>query len=128
MKGCPSLPTDGYTGGNLHDVDLTSIYYDTPELSFAREKRTVPHSFCGSCYYAAVCRGGCTWMSHSLFDRPGDNPYCHHRALELQRQGLRESVRQVEAAPGLSFDHGVFEIAVETAAGRSRRRPRARPT
>ncbi|HEV2741193.1 MAG TPA: radical SAM protein [Candidatus Elarobacter sp.] len=117
VKGCPSLPTDGYTGGNVHDIDLTSIYYDTPELSFAREKRTVPHSFCGSCYYASVCRGGCTWMSHSLFDRPGDNPYCHHRALELQRQGLRESVRQVQAAPGLSFDHGVFEIAVETVAG-----------
>jgi len=117
VKGCPSLPTQGYTGGNVHDVDLTSIYYDTPELSFAREKRTVPHSFCGSCYYADVCRGGCTWMSHSLFDRPGDNPYCHHRALELQRQGLRESVRQVEAAPGTSFDHGVFEIVVEAAAG-----------
>ena len=117
VKGCPSLPTQGYTGGNVHDIDLTSIYYETPELSFAREKRTVPHSFCGSCYYASVCRGGCTWMSHSLFDRPGDNPYCHHRALELQRQGLRESVRQVEAAPGTSFDHGVFEIVVETAAG-----------
>jgi radical SAM protein with 4Fe4S-binding SPASM domain len=117
VKGCPSLPTEGYTGGNVHDVDLTSIYFDTPELSFAREQRTVPHNFCGSCYYAKVCRGGCTWMSHSLFDRPGDNPYCHHRALELQRQGLRESVRQVEAAPGTSFDHGVFTIAVETAAG-----------
>jgi radical SAM protein with 4Fe4S-binding SPASM domain len=117
IKGCPSLPTEGYTGGNVRDIDLTSIYYDTPELSFAREKRNVPHSFCGSCYYASVCRGGCTWMAHSLFDKPGDNPYCHHRALELQRQGLRESVRQVQAAPGLSFDHGVFEIAVETADG-----------
>ena len=117
VKGCPSLPTQGYTGGNLHDVDLTSIYFDTPELSFAREKRTAPRNFCGSCYYAAVCRGGCTWMAHSLFDRPGDNPYCHHRALELQRQGLRESLRQVRAAPGASFDHGVFEIAVQTADG-----------
>jgi radical SAM protein with 4Fe4S-binding SPASM domain len=117
VKGCPSLPTEGYVGGNVRDIDLTSIWHETPELAFSRDKRYEPHSFCGSCYYAKVCRGGCTWMAHSLFDRPGDNPYCHHRTLELQRQGLRETVRQIAAAPGTSFDHGVFEIAVETIDG-----------
>jgi radical SAM protein with 4Fe4S-binding SPASM domain len=117
VKGCPSLPTEGYTGGNVRDMDLTSIWWETPELAFSRDKRYETHGFCGSCYYAAVCRGGCTWMSHSLFDRPGDNPYCHHRALELQRQGLRETVRQIAAAPGNSFDHGVFEIVTQTARG-----------
>jgi radical SAM protein with 4Fe4S-binding SPASM domain len=117
VKGCPSLPTEGYTGGNVRDMDLTSIWWETPELSFSRDKSYETHNFCGSCYYSAVCRGGCTWMSHSLFDRPGDNPYCHHRTLELQRQGLRESVRQIAAAPGNSFDHGMFEIVTETIAG-----------
>jgi radical SAM protein with 4Fe4S-binding SPASM domain len=119
VKGCPSLPTEGYTGGNVRDMDLTSIWWETPELAFSRDKRYDTHSFCGSCYYSAVCRGGCTWMSHSLFDRPGDNPYCHHRALELERQGLRETVRQIAAAPGNSFDHGVFEIVTETIDGRA---------
>jgi hypothetical protein len=68
---------------------------------------------CRTCYYADECRGGCTWTAHSLLGRPGNNPFCHHRALELLRQGLRERVVQVEAAPGHPFDHGRFEIVVE---------------
>jgi lipopolysaccharide biosynthesis regulator YciM len=50
-----------------------------------------------------------------LLGRAGNNPYCHHRALELARQGLRERVVQVEKAPGTSFDHGRFELVVESA-------------
>jgi hypothetical protein len=56
-------------------------------------------------------------MAHSLLDKPGNNPFCHHRALELRRQGLRETIRPVRAAPGRSFDHGEFEIVVETSDG-----------
>jgi radical SAM protein with 4Fe4S-binding SPASM domain len=117
VKGCPSLPTASYVGGNVREMDLTAIWWETPELSFARERRIEQWGFCRSCYYAEVCRGGCTWMAHSLFDRPGNNPFCHHRALELQRQGLRERIEQVQTAPGLPFDHGVFALAVETAEG-----------
>ena len=118
VKGCPSLPTDPYTGGNVREIDLTSIWFDTPELTFAREKRTVPTGFCGSCYYASVCRGGCTWMAHSLMGKPGDNPFCHHRVLELRRQGLRETIRHVGDAPGTAFDHGLFAVDVQTLDGR----------
>ncbi len=117
VKGCPSLPTSGYTGGNTHDVDLTTIWNTAPEIAFSRGEGA-NWGFCKSCYYADVCRAGCTWMSHSLFGKPGENPYCHHRAEELDRRGLRESVRQVAAAPGTSFDHGIFEIVVETREGR----------
>lgn len=56
---------------------------------------------------------GCTWMTTSLFGKPGNNPYCHHRALEMQRAGLRERVVLREAAPGTPFDHGVFELITE---------------
>jgi radical SAM protein with 4Fe4S-binding SPASM domain len=117
VKGCPSLPTDGYVGGNTHDIDLTTIWNTAPELAFARGERE-NRGFCKSCYYANVCHAGCTWMSHSLFGQPGENPYCHHRAEELERQGLRETIRQVAAAPGTSFDFGLFEIVVETLDGR----------
>jgi radical SAM protein with 4Fe4S-binding SPASM domain len=117
VKGCPSLPTDSYTGGNVREIDLTTIWLETPELSFSRERRDPQWGFCGTCYYKDVCRGGCTWMAHSLLGKPGNNPFCHHRALELQRQGLRERIRQVEAAPGRPFDHGRFEIVVETRDG-----------
>jgi radical SAM protein with 4Fe4S-binding SPASM domain len=117
VKGCPALPTDGYVGGNTHDIDLTTIWNTAPELAFARGERE-NRGFCKSCYYANVCHAGCTWMSHSLFGQPGENPYCHHRAEELERQGLRETIRQVAAAPGTSFDFGLFEIVVEALDGR----------
>jgi len=117
IKGCPSLPTASYVGGNVRELDLTAIWWETPELSFARERRVEQRGFCRSCYYTDVCRGGCTWMAHSLFEQPGDNPFCHHRALELDRQGLRERIEQTRSAPGTSFDHGAFALVLETSAG-----------
>jgi len=60
--------------------------------------------------YAHECRGGCHWTSHVLLGERGDNPFCHHRALELLREGVRERVRCVEAAPGLPFDHARYEV------------------
>jgi hypothetical protein len=100
-------------------MTLEDIWRITPALNF-NLTRNPDHlwGFCGSCYYADVCQAGCTWTSHSLLGRPGNNPYCHHRALELAKQGLRESVVRVEAAPGNSFDHGRFDLILETADGR----------
>jgi hypothetical protein len=69
--------------------------------------------YCAGCYYADTCKAGCTWMSDMLLGRPGNNPYCHHRALEMQRMGKRELVRRIEAAPGKPFDQGLFEIIEE---------------
>ena len=76
--------------------------------------------FCRSCYYADVCKAGCTWTTSVLFGRAGNNPYCHHRALELSKRGLRERIAQVEQAPGTPFDHGRFELILENADGTSR--------
>lgn len=75
VKGCPSLPTVGYTGGNVRDLKLEDIWSQAPEIHFGR-LRTVEDlwGYCRTCYYADVCRGGCTWTSHSLFGRPGNNP------------------------------------------------------
>jgi hypothetical protein len=64
-----------------------------------------------------VCKAGCTWTTSVLFGRAGNNPYCHHRALELSKQGLRERIAQVEQAPGTPFDHGRFELILEDADG-----------
>ena len=117
IKGCPSLPTDVYGGGSARDVDLIEIWNEKPQLAFTRGGMNNAWGFCGTCYYKDVCKAGCTWMADSLSQRPGNNPFCHHRAESLARQGLRESLRQVEAAPGRSFDRGRFAIVVETAAG-----------
>jgi hypothetical protein len=57
--------------------------------------------------------GGCTFTAHAFFGRPGNNPYCHYRALELRRQGLRERIVARAPAPGQPFDHGHFELIEE---------------
>ena len=118
IKGCPSLPTTPYAGGNIRDLNLKQIWWDTDELNINRDRTSSGlWGFCGSCYYADVCKAGCTWTTHSLFGKAGNNPYCHHRALELSKQGLRERIVQVEKAPGTSFDHGRFELILETLDG-----------
>lgn len=114
IKGCPSLPTRAYAGGNIRESSIAQLWASAPELSFSRtSRRTELWGFCGSCYYAEVCEGGCTWTSHSLLGRPGNNPYCHYRASELKKQGLRERVVRALPAPGQSFDHGLFDIVLE---------------
>jgi Y-X(10)_GDL-associated radical SAM protein len=119
IKGCPSLATSSYAGGNVRDLSLKDIWWNTDELSINRNRTSSGlWGFCGSCYYADVCKAGCTWTTHSLLGQAGNNPYCHHRALELSKQGLRERIVQVEKAPGTSFDHGRFELILETLDGK----------
>ena len=114
MKGCPSLPTIGYAGGNVRRMSVEDIWNTRPEIHFGRLRgRQDLWGFCGTCYYADVCRAGCTWTSHSLLGRPGNNPYCHHRVLELRKRGLRERIRKVEEAANASFAHGRFELILE---------------
>jgi radical SAM protein with 4Fe4S-binding SPASM domain len=113
IKACPGLPSP-YAGGNIRDKSLREIWENADPMAFTR-RRTVDDlwGFCRTCYYADVCMGGCTWTSHALLGRPGNNPMCHHRALAMDRQGLRERVVKVKDAGGLPFDHGEFEIIVE---------------
>jgi radical SAM protein with 4Fe4S-binding SPASM domain len=100
IKGCPSLPTDQWVGGNIREHSLEDIWERSTALRYNRDRTVKDLSgFCRTCYYADECRG--------------NNPYCHHRALELARDGRRESVRLVESAPGTPFDRGRWEIVLE---------------
>ena len=114
IKGCPSLPTADWAGGNIRDTTLRDVWERAEPLRYTRD-RTVEDlwGYCRTCYYADECRAGCTWTSHVLFGRPGNNPYCHHRALEMQRAGKRERVVRTEEAPGLPFDNGRFSLILE---------------
>jgi radical SAM protein with 4Fe4S-binding SPASM domain len=114
IKGCPSLPTDRWTGGNIRDDSLQAIWERSEPLRYMRD-RTVDDlwGFCRTCYYAEECMSGCTWTSFVTLGKPGNNPFCHHRAIELAREGKRERVVKVSDAPGAPFDHGMFEIVVE---------------
>jgi radical SAM protein with 4Fe4S-binding SPASM domain len=114
IKGCPSLQTEPWTGGNLRDASLRDIWERAAPLRVMRDRNVTDlWGYCRTCYYADECRAGCTWTGFSLFGKAGNNPLCHHRALEMQRQGLRERLVQVARAPGIPFDHGRFELVVE---------------
>ena len=114
IKGCPSLSSSDWVGGNIRDNSLQDIWERAETLRFTRD-RTVNDLWghCRDCYYNDVCRSGCSWTSDVLFGKPGNNPFCHHRTLELLRQGKRERIVRTHAAPGEPFDHGLFEIIEE---------------
>jgi Y-X(10)_GDL-associated radical SAM protein len=119
IKGCPSLRTNGYAGGNIRKSTLEDIWNHSEAMHFGR-LRSVEDlwGFCRTCYYADVCRAGCTWTADSLFGKPGNNPYCHYRVLQLEMRGLRERVVKKREAPDSPFAIGEFELILEPVPGR----------
>jgi len=114
VKGCPSLQP-AYVGGNLRSQPLRAIWDHAPELAFTRARTPAElWGFCRTCPFAATCLGGCSFTAHSVLGRPGNNPYCHYRARTLAKRGQRERLVPATAAPGTPFDHGTFEIIVES--------------
>jgi radical SAM protein with 4Fe4S-binding SPASM domain len=119
IKGCPSLPTTAYTGGNIRDHSLRTIIEETEELRFnlgAGTPKGTEHlwGFCKTCEFAELCRGGCSWTAHVFFDKRGNNPYCHHRALTQEKNGIRERVFLQRQASGNPFDNGEFALIEES--------------
>ena len=114
IKGCPSLPTTAYVGGNIRDHRLVDVWERAQSLRFTRRRGTDElWGFCSGCYYADTCKAGCTWTGHVLFGRRGNNPMCHHRALEQLRAGRRERLVPRAPAPNEPFDHATFELVEE---------------
>jgi radical SAM protein with 4Fe4S-binding SPASM domain len=109
LKGCPSLQSQAYVRGSLLDRPLAEVW---PQLAV---RRTVEDlwGFCRTCPYAEGCLAGCTFTSHALFGRPGNNPYCHYRAKTLAERGVRERLVLKERAPGAPFDHALFDLLEE---------------
>jgi radical SAM protein with 4Fe4S-binding SPASM domain len=114
VKGCPTLPTESYAGGNVRDMSLEDIWARSEILRFARDRTTGElWGFCKSCYYADTCRAGCSWTAHTTLGKRGNNPFCYHRVVQLRKSGIRERLVPVERAPNKPYDHGRFEIAEE---------------
>lgn len=117
IKGCPSLDTAQYAVGNIRDASIESLW-NANSMRFRRNQYGNDRwGFCRDCYYAEVCDAGCTWTTQSLLGRPGNNPYCHYRALDFAKRGLRERIAKVCDASDAPFGTGLFEIVVEHADG-----------
>jgi radical SAM protein with 4Fe4S-binding SPASM domain len=114
IKNCPSLGGENNIGGSWRVHGIKKIWEESYQLGYVRQ-RTVDDlwGYCRECYYADTCMAGCTAAAEPLLGRPGNNPFCHHRALMMDRQGLRERIEQVQAAGGGGFDNGLFRVVRE---------------
>lgn len=111
IKGCPSLPSADYAAGNIRQRSLRDIWQG--QMRGGARSPLELWGFCKTCAHAEHCRAGCTWTSHVLFGRPGNTPFCHHRALTLAEKGIIEKLEPVARAPGRPFDYGRYQIVEE---------------
>jgi len=115
VKTCPSLPRARYGGGNVREISLEEIWTVSDAMNAARGYGAHQlWGYCATCYYASVCKGGCSWMSDALFGKTGNNPYCHYRALELAKRHRRERVVKVQDAENIPFGTGRFTLIEES--------------
>ncbi len=114
IKNCPTLGGPANVGGDWREHGLAAIWERAPEIRYIG-RRTLDDlwGYCRECYYADTCMAGCTAAAEPLLGRPGNNPFCFHRAAELARQGLRERVENVAPSSGQGFDNGLFRLILE---------------
>ena len=116
VKACSALGSEGFVGGNVRTRSLRDIWERSPELQFSRGFVIDDlWGYCRECYYGEHCKGGCIWTAATLLGRPGNNPYCHHRALDMRARGRRERLVLVRAAEGRVRDTARFALEVEAA-------------
>jgi radical SAM protein with 4Fe4S-binding SPASM domain len=116
IKGCSAMASEGFVAGNIRRHSLRQLWDEAAELKLSRcfEPERL-WGFCKTCYYNDECKAGCIWTSNTILGRYGNNPYCHHRALELLTRGERERLVRVKAAPGKNRDCALFELTTEPA-------------
>ncbi|MEZ4450065.1 MAG: radical SAM protein [Nannocystaceae bacterium] len=114
IKNCPSLGGPTNVGGHWRVHGVQKIWEESYQLGYIRN-RTIDDlwGYCRECYYAETCMAGCTAAAEPLLGRPGNNPFCHHRALMMDREGLRERIEHVRPATGGGFDNGLFRVIRE---------------
>lgn len=113
----PSLRTEPWSAGTVREASLRDLWERGEPMRRLRDHTAADlWGFCKSCYYAGECLGGCTWTADAWLGRSGNNPFCHHRALELAARGSRERLVPVAPAPGAPFDRATFDLIVEPAA------------
>ena len=116
IKGCSAMASEGFVAGNIRTHSLRELWDNAAQLKLSR--CFTPDKlwgYCKECYYGEVCKAGCIWTSNTVLGRYGNNPYCHHRALEMLARGERECLIRVRNAPGKNRDCALFETKLEPA-------------
>lgn len=86
VKGCPSLQSAHYVGGNLRQQSLEKIWNETPELGLMRARTTADlWGFCATCPFAASCLGGCSFTAHALL---GTYRACSMNGIGFPARGM----------------------------------------
>ena len=112
MAGCAALDARETCGGNVRIQSIVDCWEGAEELRLGLV-RNPTWGYCAGCYYASMCRGGCSATAIAVTGRRGNNPYCHHRALELASHGLRERLVAHDAAPEGRRGYVRFDVVVE---------------
>jgi radical SAM protein with 4Fe4S-binding SPASM domain len=112
VSGCSAFDASEVCAGNVRSQDLETLWNTAPELRIGLSRSHV-WGFCATCYYASVCRGGCSATSIVLTGRRGNNPYCYHRASELAREGLRERLIPRDTVHIGRRGHAHYDLVVE---------------
>ncbi len=116
IKGCSAMASDGFVAGNIRTHALRDLWDNAAALKLSR--CFTPDKlwgYCKQCYYGEVCKAGCIWTANTILGRYGNNPYCHHRSIEMLARGERERLIRVRNAPGKNRDCALFEIVTEPA-------------
>ena len=115
IKPCPTLGGPNNIAGTVREHSLRELWERAPEMTYIRRrKKDTLWGFCADCYYAETCMAGCMATAEPLMGRPGNNPYCHHRVLELEKQGVRESLQLATPAPNEPFAYATFRLLTES--------------
>jgi radical SAM protein with 4Fe4S-binding SPASM domain len=116
IKGCSAMASEGFVAGNIRKDTLRHLWDEAAELKLARcFTQDKLWGYCKECYYGSECKAGCIWTSNTILGRYGNNPYCHHRAIEMLARGERERLVRVRQAPGKVRDCALFVLETEPA-------------
>lgn len=77
VRGCLSLRDNSFIEGSLKEHPLLHLWQR--QRSFRYNREFTPKSlngYCAECEWGPQCRGGCTFMAHSILGNPWEQPYC----------------------------------------------------
>jgi len=107
----PARAMAARAAGRTTEASIDELWTSSAALRFTRDRDASElWGFCKTCYYADTCKAGCSWVTHAVLGRRGNNPFCYHRAVSLRKKGIAEKLRIVERAPGEPYDLARFEL------------------